>query len=151
MAAKYLQVIFSVMLFIFPSASFVFAKFSIPGYVYSAGQLSSARSVAKSSNKPIAFVMSDRNTDCGLATAASKDLFQGLQNHSVVVYAEHKDWQSLPDVVKGGLSSAESGKFIPKTVVVDSRCKNIICIIPYAETKQRQQLIQQAVQLLSSY
>lgn len=149
--AKYLQAIFIVILFIFSSSSFVFAKFSIPGYVYSVGQLASARSVAENSNKPIAFVMSDKNTDCGLATAASKDLFQGLKNHSVVVYAEHKDWQSLPDVVKGGLNSAESGKFIPKTVVVDSRCKNIICIIPYAETKQRQQLIQQANQLLSSY
>lgn len=148
---KSLQVGLVLLLFILSAPSSLLAKFSIPGYVYSVGQLSSARIVAESSNKPIAFVMSDKNTDCGLATAASKDLFQGLQNHSVVVYAEHKDWQSLPDVVKGGLNSAESGKFIPKTVVVDPRCKNIICIIPYAKTKQRQELIQQAQQLLSSY
>lgn len=147
---KTLQVCFALLLFIFTFSSIVSAAFSIPGYVYNVGQLSNALSVAENSNKPITFVLSDKNTDCGLATAASKDLFQGLHNYSIVVYAEHKDWEHLPDIVKFGLNSAESGKFIPKTVVVDSGCKNILCILPYAETAQRKQLIQQAQQLLAN-
>ena len=148
---KTLQVCFILLLLTFITSSIVSAKFSIPSYVYTVGQLDSAQSVAKKTRKPITFVYSDKNADCGLCTAASKDLFQGLKNYSVVVYVERKDWNNLPSVVKSSFNSPESGKYIPKTVVVDSGCNNMICVVPYAKTEQRRQLIKQAQQLLSSY
>ena len=147
---KILQVSIILLLTLLTS-SLVSARFSIPSYVYTVGQLDSAQSVARSSRLPITFVYTDKNTDCGLCTAASKELFNGLKSYSVVVYAEHKDWRNLPHVVQRSLNSPESGKYIPKTVIVDSDCKNMICVIPYANTEQRRDLIKQAQELLSSY
>jgi hypothetical protein len=148
--SKILQINLILFLLIFSSSSFVLASFSIPSYVYTVGQLDSARSVAEKTNKPITFVYSDKNTDCSLATAASIDLFQGLKNYSVVVYAERKDWNKLPYAVQSSINLPGSGEYIPTTVVVDSGCNNMICVIPYAKTEQRRQLIKQAQQLLSN-
>ena len=149
--SKFLKINLILLLLTFSSSSLVLASFSIPSYVYKVSQLNSARSVAKKTNKPIAFVYSNKKTDCGLATAASKDLFKGLKNYSVVVYAERKDWNKLPHAVQNSINSPEAGKFIPKTIVVDSGCRNMICVIPYAKTKQRRQLIKQAQKILSRY
>jgi len=140
-----------VLLIIFSTSSFVFAKFSIPSYVYTVDQLDSARSIAENSETPIAFVYTNKNTDCGLATAASKDLFQGLKKYCMVVYAEQKDWGKLPRVVQRSIELPESGQYIPKTIIVDSSCNKMICVIPYAKPAQRQQLIKQAQKLISNY
>jgi hypothetical protein len=137
-------------LLILTSASFASAKFSIPNHVYSVAQLANALSIAKNSNKPLTFIYSDKNTDCSLATAASQDIFKNMQNQSIIIYAERNDWNSLPDIVKTGINAAESGNYIPKTVIVDSTLNRIICIIPYAEAKKRRQLIKQAQKLISS-
>lgn len=138
------------LLLILTNASLTYAGFSIPNHVYSVNQLANALSIAQNSNKPLTFIYSDKNTDCSLATAASQDIFKNLKKHSIIIYAERGDWNSLPDIVKTGINSAESGNYIPKTVIVDSILSRIICIIPYAETKQRKQFINQAQKLISS-
>lgn len=148
---KIIRISFVFLLLAFSTSSFVQAAFNLPRYVYKVNQLNTAQKHAKSSNKPIAFIYSDKNTDCGLATSASKDLFQGLKNYCVVVYVEHKDWNKLPNIVRSGINSPESGKYIPKTIVVTSSLKGVICIIPYAERSQRTQLIKQAQNLISTY
>ncbi|MCK5233075.1 MAG: hypothetical protein KAR13_22570 [Desulfobulbaceae bacterium] len=130
----------------FSISSQVQAGFKVPNYVYTASQLNSAQNKAIKNNQPITFIYSDKNTDCGLATAASKDIFQGLKNYSVIVYAERgKDWNKLPAIVKNGMNSPESGKYIPKTVIVNSSLNKIISIIPYAKKNKRKQLIKRAV------
>lgn len=139
------------LLLILTTSSLSYASFSVPGFVYTVKQLSNAQNFAKNSNKPITFIYSDKNTDYGLATAASKDIFQNLKNISVIVYVERNDWNNLPDIVKNGMNSAESGGFIPKTVIVNSSLNQIICIIPYAATKERKHRINQAQNLISSY
>jgi len=141
-----------IMLLTFTTSSFVQASFNIPSHVFTMSQLKTAQKVAKNNKKPIAFILSDKNTDCGLATAASKDIFNGLKNHSIIVYVQSgKDWDKLPAIVKSGMSSSESGKYIPKTIVVNSSLKNIICILPYAKTKQRRKLIKQAQSVISRH
>jgi hypothetical protein len=130
---------------------FAQASFDIPSHVYTVNDLSSAQQHAADSNKPITFVYSNKNTNCGLATAASKDLFSKLGACSVIVYAEREDWKSLPAIVKDGINSPKSGEYIPKTIVVNSNLDQVVCIIPYAKTKKRKQLIRQARDIIESY
>jgi hypothetical protein len=149
--AKAFTICSAILLQFFMISSIVLAAFGIPGHVYTVGQFGNAQQVAINSNKPITFIYSDKNTDCGLATAASQDIFQNLKNHSVIVYAERNDWNNLPAIVRNGMNSPESGQYIPKTVIVSPDLNRVICIIPYAKTKERNDLIQQAQNLLSSY
>ena len=147
---KFTKISLAVVLITFITTSLAQAAFNIPSYVYKINQLGSAKKAAKSSKKPIAFILSDKNTDCGLATAASNDLFKGLKNHCIIVYVQSgKDWKKLPPIVQSGMNSSASGQYIPKTVVVNSSLKNTVCIIPYAKTKQRKSLIKQAQSLIS--
>ena len=138
-------------LFVIMSASSVVASFSVPNHVYTMSRLRLAKKHAAQVNKPISFVYSDKKTDCGLATAASKDIFKHLKNHTVMVYAGSADWDKLPVIVKKGLNSPEAGDYIPITIVVTPSLDEIICIIPYARTEQRTQLIKQARQLIAEY
>lgn len=133
------------------AAPSVWAGFSVPNHVYSVSRLRIAEKHAKQVNKPISFVYSNKNTDCGLATAASKDVFRLLKNHTVMVYAGRGDWDKLPLIVKRGINSSEAGDYIPKTVVVSPELDEIIVIIPYARTEQRTQLIKQARQIIADY
>ncbi|MDD3814192.1 MAG: hypothetical protein PHZ02_06050 [Desulfocapsaceae bacterium] len=131
------------------TVSFAQASFEIPNYVYTVSQLRTAQQNAIDSNKSITFVYANKNTDCSLGTAASIDLFNGLKDHSIIVYAERNDWNNLPPIVKSGINSPEAGKYIPITVIVNSNLDSVIRIIPYAKTKQRGELIKQAHSQLS--
>ena len=145
----FLRINFIVILLTFLVFSLAQASFEIPGHVYKVSQLKAAQQKAKSNREPITFIYSNKNTDCGLATAASKDIFQGLKKYSVIVYVERNDWNKLPAIVRSGINSPESGRYIPKTIIVDSGINKIICILPYAKTKQRKELIKQALAIIS--
>ncbi|MCD4820400.1 MAG: hypothetical protein K8S23_17105 [Candidatus Cloacimonetes bacterium] len=136
---NFLLILLTLLVFSFAQASFI-----IPNHVYEVSQLKAAQQKAKSNRKPITFIYSDKNTDCGLATEASKDVFQGLKKYSIIVYVELNDWKNLPAIVRYGINSTESGKYIPKTIIVDSDFKKIICILPYVKNSQRTKLIKQA-------
>ena len=124
-------------------ASFVFvgtlaapgvASFTIPGIVYRIDQLSEAKEVARDKGIPIVFIYSDESTDCGLATAASIDLFQGLKDYTVMVYVSSEDdhdWEKTPNLVRRAINSPQAGKYIPKAVIVDASVKRLYGIVPY--------------------
>jgi len=127
------------------------AGFAVPSYVYRADQLSSAEAQAAADNKPITILYSDKNTDCGLASAASSDIIRELKNLSIIVYVEHDDWETLPSIVTEAISSDEAGRYIPRTVVFNSDLSEIICFIPYARGNQRTRLIKKAKQTIYYY
>ena len=127
------------------------AAFDIPAHVYLVSELNTAQAQAISNGEPITFIYSNKDTDCGLATSASMDIFNSLNDYSAIVYAERKDWGHLPAVVQEGLHSPKAGKYIPQTVIVDANFSRVIYILPYAKTKQRAALIKQAQEMISGY
>ncbi len=63
---------------IFPP-TIVQAKFILPSDVYTVSKLKTVQKIAARSNKAITFIYANKNTDCGLGTSASIDLFKGLK------------------------------------------------------------------------
>lgn len=52
----------------------------------------------------------------------------------MVVYASSKtDWAQLPRAAQDAFRSPQSGKYIPKTIVMDAELKEVIAIIPYED------------------
>lgn len=146
---KHTNITFFILILLCLTSAFAQAGFKIPNYVYTVNQLTTAQQKAFNSNKTITFIYANKDTDCSLGTSATMDLFKGFINHSVVVYVDRKDWSKLPSIVKNAINSPESGTVIPKTVVVNSNLDSIICIIPYAKSKQRRIMIKQAQSLIS--
>ena len=131
--------------------SSVQAKFDIPDHIYSFSQLKEAQKRAKSNGKPIVFVYSNKDTTCALATAASKDILQKFKNHSPIVYVEQNDIKNFPAALDRAFRAKESGPYIPKTVVLNADVDKMVCILPYADTPQREKLIQQVQGIISAY
>jgi hypothetical protein len=127
------------------------AEFDLPDYVHTASQLNEAQEKAKSSGQPITFVGSNKESTCPLTTAASKEVFAGLQEQSTVVYVEHSDLNSLPEAVSNALDSEEAGRYLPKTVVLNADMDTVIAILPYAEAEQRVARIKEAQEKIAAY
>lgn len=121
-------VVLSILVF---SSSFAFAAFDLPGYVLRIDQLEQAREQAKSDDKQIVFFYSNEHTDCPLAAKASIGIMEKFRHKAVIVYVGKGDWEKVPQIVRKAMSSPEAGKFIPKTVVVDSAITEVVSIIPY--------------------
>ncbi|MBI5101370.1 MAG: hypothetical protein HZB33_06000 [Nitrospirae bacterium] len=106
----------------------------LPSYVYRIDQLGAAQGQAKTRKSPIAFLYTDEYTDCSLAIAASLDVLREFKDGIVIIYISSEDddtWARLPRIVRNALNSDEAGRFIPKTVVVNSEINKVISIIPY--------------------
>lgn len=127
------------------------AGFTLPYYVYRIDELEQAQEEAKVNDSAIAIVYTDKNTNCGLATAASLDVIQGLRDDSIIVYANRDSWAKIPTIVKRAINSPQAGRYIPKTVIVDSEIERVICIIPYArDANNRKDLLGEARNLISA-
>ncbi len=110
------------------------ASFSLPGEVYRMDSLNQAADVAREKGLPIAFIYTNEGTTCGLATAATADLVESLKDCSVLVYVcseGEQDWEKAPDIFRRAANSPQSGKFIPKAVIVDGDMKKLLAIVPY--------------------
>lgn len=113
------------------SASLASAAFDIPSYVYDIEQLQQAKNEAKVGNRQIVFLYSNKNTDCPLASRASIGIIQRFKDSAVIVYIGRGGWAKVPRIVKEAINSPEAGRFIPKTVVVDTEIRQVVSIIPY--------------------
>ncbi|MGR0482893.1 MAG: hypothetical protein ACTFAL_16245 [Candidatus Electronema sp. V4] len=127
------------------------AKFDLPDYVYPASQLNEAQEKAKISKKALAFVGTDKETTCPIATAASLEVFNGLKDSSVVVYVEQGELDNLPKIASEALDSEAAGKYIPKTAVVSADLSKLILVLSDAEPAQRAEKIKAAQDEISSY
>jgi hypothetical protein len=113
------------------SASLASAAFDIPSHIYRIDQLQQAKEKAKAEDKQIVFLYSNENTDCPLASRASINIIQRYEHSAVIVYIGREGWANVPRIVKKAINSPEAGRFIPKTVVVDSGMTEVVSIIPY--------------------
>jgi hypothetical protein len=139
------------LLLTFLSFSLALAKFDLPDYVYPASQLKEAQEKAKSSRKPIAFVGTDKETTCPIATAASQEIFQGLKDSCIIVYVEQDDVDNLPEIAGKALDSEEAGKYIPKTAVVSADASKLILVLPDAQPDHRAAKIKEAQEKITQY
>jgi hypothetical protein len=126
------------------------AGFRIDKSVYRMDKLESAQAKAKSEGKPMTFLYTDENTTCGLCSGASVNLMDTLRKKTVVVYADSSlDWAKLPGVVQEALRKPEAGKYIPKTVILDSELTKVITIVPYARGSEQDKLLKHAKKEIS--
>lgn len=105
--------------------------FDIPPGVYRIDQLEQAAKDAASHNKQIVFLYSDEKTTCPLCARASTAIMDKFKLNSVIVYFDKGGWQKVPRVVKEAINSPASGKYIPKTIVVNTDMTEVVSIIPY--------------------
>ncbi|WP_420207834.1 hypothetical protein [Candidatus Electronema sp. JC] len=133
------------------SCSSAWAKFELPDHVYTAIQWKTAQEQAISSKKALAFVGTDKETTCPIATAASLDVFNGLKDSSVLVYLEQDDLDVVPKIAADALDSEAAGKYIPKTAVVSADLSKLILVLSDAEPAQRAEKIKAAEAEISSY
>ena len=149
--AKYLLIgaIFSMI-----TASPSYAEFSIPSHVYTVDQIEEAKDIAKATAKALTFVYTNKDTKCGLATSASLDAFKELQKETIIIYACSGNDQTrsqIHSLVRRAINSPQSGQYIPKTVIVDSKITKVIAIIPYTrDPNRRKQLFNEANNIISS-
>ena len=99
----------------------------------------------------MAFVGTDKETTCPIATAASLEVFDGLKDSSVVVYVEQGDLASLPKIASEALDSEAAGKYIPKTAVVTADLSKLILVLSDAEPAQRTEKIKAAQEEINKY
>lgn len=115
------------------SAGMVLAGFEMPKSVYRINELEAAKAEAKAKNKPLTFIYTMDRSSCGLLQAASLGAADRLKAKSIIIYANSpEDFGLLPPVVQTALKSEAAGKYIPKTIVVDTDMNNALAIIPYA-------------------
>ncbi|MBU0992145.1 MAG: hypothetical protein KJ737_06590 [Proteobacteria bacterium] len=120
----------SVLILIF-SVSFAIASFEIPAYVYTIDQLNVAQEKARIYDSQIVFLYSNKDTKCPLATNASKNILGQFRDNAVIVYICSEDWAKVPQIVRKAIKSPQAGRFIPKTIVVNSDITQVVSIIPY--------------------
>ena len=129
---KDLTILLLVSLCTISPANICSAGLSLPGYVFHLEDVVEAQEEAKGWDQPIAFVYTDLDCGCSLAESASYDAFRELRSDMTIVYACSKnEWSNLPAIVKKALKTSESGKYIPKTVIVDSQITRVLAIVPY--------------------
>ncbi len=118
-------------------AAVCLAGFSLPPEVYRIGSLKEVQDKARSANAAIVFIYSNENSACGLIKSATLDVVQELKGAAFIIYVSKNDSASIPGNVIKAMNSPAAGKFIPKSVVVNSRTSRIEMIIPYISDRNR--------------
>ena len=113
-----------------------YAGFQLPRGVHTADSLQEARAEAVEKGKGLAFVLSNKGTNCGLCVAATEKAFKELKSHSVVVYlgtGEAKSWQAVGPLVMTGLQTKAMGNIIPKVAVTSPDMGQLWAQISYKD------------------
>ncbi|NOR44561.1 MAG: hypothetical protein GQ534_03165 [Candidatus Delongbacteria bacterium] len=130
----------------------VFASFTIPDYVYRIDELRTAIRKAKYKNIPIVFLFSDKNTTCGLAASASRDVFEEYKNSAIIIYCSSEGdnyLDGLPKIISQEIESPYTGKYIPKTIITDSRVRFVYETIPYIRDRnQRKSTLHEVITVI---
>lgn len=122
----------AVLFFYLSVSNLAFGAFQIPNDAYRMHELDNAIANAVDDKWALAFVLTDENTRCSLATKATVAVFEELADHSIIVYvAMHDSFGDLPEVVVNGFNSNKSGLYLPKTVITNPKATKLIDIVPY--------------------
>lgn len=122
---------------------------------YLVADIESAQSEARSGNKPLTFILTNPNTTCGAARSMFNEVHRGLRGRSILVFCNSSagaDRSMIPPMVTTAFSAPASGRFIPKTVVVDAEITRVLAHIPYtADQRERARLLREARSMISEY
>ena len=102
------------------------AGFKVPSKVYELSDLEKAKAEAAAKGKPISVLYSDKDSTCGLCSAASETMIKELGTKTVMVYTSSIN--SLPQPVIKALSP---GKYIPKIAVFDAKLESSLGLVTY--------------------
>ena len=117
-------------------AGIAHAEQKFPRGTFESKDLDKAKAEAVASKKPLAFVMTDKDTTCPLCQNATSEFLDVVKSKTVVVYVSTAGstsdwngvWNALPEAAKKGLKAGE--KF-PKVAVTDAAAANLITSIDY--------------------
>ncbi len=120
-----------------------FAGFAVPKAVKEASELDKAKEEAKTANKPVTIIVSDKDTTCPICSTASSTAIKELKSKTVMVYVKSGETASLPDDVRTALNSAQ-GKYLPRVVIMDSSLSNVIASFSYNDDASFKKSIREA-------
>lgn len=75
---------------LFSFSSFTFAGFNLPKYCLTHDQLAEAKEQATKDKKPIAYLLSNTNSNCGSSCGASEAFLKAMGKNCVVIYLNVK-------------------------------------------------------------
>lgn len=124
------------LLLAFALAGLAQAEQKFPRGTFEFKDLDKAKAEAATEKKPIAFLLTDKNTTCPLCQNAASEFLDVVKSKAVIVYVSsagnqsewNTTWGALPEVAKKGL---QAGKKIPKIAVTDAGVANLIASIDY--------------------
>jgi hypothetical protein len=111
--------------------SFALADFKLPAKVFSLEELDKAKAEAASKKKPIAILLSDKDSTCPLCSNASQTMIKELGQKTVMVYV--RDYKGLPPAAVEALTP---GKYIPKVAVLDEKLEASLGMVTYESVKE---------------
>ncbi|MCH8541222.1 MAG: hypothetical protein LAT58_10700 [Opitutales bacterium] len=114
------------------------ASIQIPRQVYRVADFEEATARAERLDRPIALVLSNENTSCGLVVHATETAFRSLGNYTVVVFLQLNDAeraQKIPPNVFQAFQAKEAGRIIPKVVIASSDLRSVLGIVSYEDMK----------------
>ncbi|MCC5788196.1 MAG: hypothetical protein JJT75_01065 [Opitutales bacterium] len=118
--------------------SVAIASIQIPRQVYRVADFEEATARAERLDRPIALVLSNENTSCGLVVHATETAFRSLGNYTVVVFLQLNDAeraQKIPPNVFQAFQAKEAGRIIPKVVIASSDLRSVLGIVSYEDMK----------------
>ena len=123
-----------VLLAILLTALSTFGAFKLPNSVYRLDELEKAKAEALAEGKPLAFLFTDENSNCGFCEMVSQKMVSELKSKTVLVYCNASTGvPKPPDVAIRAFVSPQAGSIIPILVITDANLTAHIAIVPYAK------------------
>lgn len=113
---------------------FAYAGFKLPPSAYTSLEITEAETKAKTSGKPITFLISNKDSTCPLCDAASETIIKELKTKTVLVYARQQE--DIPEKARTLLKGEDTGRFIPYAVVMDSGYEKVLGVVQYETIKK---------------
>ena len=109
------------------------AGFRLPPTVYEVSEIETAIEKSKARNVPITFLVSDKDTTCGLCVRASEQIIDEMRISTVVVYLRSQN--ELPAGAKSAIQGVDRGQYIPYAFVFNNDLDKLIGVLRYEEIK----------------
>ncbi|MEQ1851176.1 MAG: hypothetical protein ABMA01_06240 [Chthoniobacteraceae bacterium] len=124
-----------------------FGGFKLPGKVFEIADLEKAKAEAAQKGRPIAILLSNKDSTCPLCSGASETILRELGPKTVMVYV--RDTAGLPPAAIEALSP---GKYIPKVAVLDATLDQALGTVTYEAIKDdRQKAFREVTKAIRGY
>ncbi len=116
--------------------SSVWAQFKMPSRVFELTELDEATAKAQERGQPIAFLLTDCESDCGITENVSGKMIDAFKSKAVIVYVPRGTKEKLPEAVS---ESFRQGKYIPKLSVFSNDLKTHYGTVIYEDYKSERE------------